>query len=230
MAVTETIWLALVWFLVFVSSTVLHEASHAYVARMLGDQTAYLGGQVSLNPLPHIRREPFGMVLVPLLSYALSGWMFGWASTPYDPGWAHRFPRRSALMALAGPSSNFLLVLLSGLAIRVGLATGLLVAPQYLSFAHVVSAPGGGLIEAGATLLSVAFSLNLILCVFNLLPLPPMDGSAVIQLAMSQGAARAFQQMLRQPMIGWMGILIAWRIFGNIFSPIHRFALSALYP
>ena len=57
-----------------------------------------------------------------------------------------------------------------------------------------------------------------------------MDGSAVVQLAMSEGMARSFQQMLRQPMIGWMGLLIAWRIFGNVFSPILRFAVSALYP
>ena len=64
----------------------------------------------------------------------------------------------------------------------------------------------------------------------DLLPLPPMDGSGVIQLAMSDDLARSFQDILRQPMIGWMGILIAWRLFGNVFAPFHGFAVSLLYP
>jgi len=57
---------------------------------------------VTLNPWPHIRREPVGMILVPLITFATRGWMMGWASAPYDPTWAHRYPRRAAVMALAG--------------------------------------------------------------------------------------------------------------------------------
>src|SRR5688572_25160812 len=114
--------MAAAWFVVFLFSTTLHEASHAFAAQRLGDVTAYGGGQVTLNPLPHIRREPLGMVVVPLLSFFLSGWMFGWASAPYDPIWAQRSPKRAALMALAGPLSNLLLVLIAGTVLRVGLA------------------------------------------------------------------------------------------------------------
>lgn len=227
---SDTILLAAAWFVVFVFSTTLHEAAHAAAALKLGDPTAYRGGQVSLNPVPHIRREPFGMIVVPILSFMLSGWMLGWASAPYDPRWAHRAPRRAALMALAGPLSNFALVLASAVAIRLGMLIGLFEAPQFLSFAHMVEATAGGPATGLATLLSVLFSLNLILGVFNLLPLPPMDGSSVIQLAMSDDRARAFQSILRQPMFGWVGILIAWRIFGSVFGPIHGFAVSLLYP
>ena len=222
--------LGIVWFAVFLLSTTLHEASHAYVGLLLGDATAYRVGQVTLNPIPHVRREPFGMVVVPILSFLLSGWMFGWASAPYDPRWAQRAPKKAALMALAGPLSNLALVLTAGLLLRLGILAGLFAPPEYLSFTHMATAPGGGAAESLATLLSVLFSLNLILCIFNLIPLPPMDGSSVVQLAMTDDMARSFQQLLRQPMLGWIGILIAWRFFGEVFGPIHGYAVQLLYP
>ena len=97
------------WYLIFLFSLVAHEAAHAFTAWRLGDPTARKGGQVTLNPLPHIRREPIGTVAVPLVSYLIGGWMIGWASAPYDPEWARRNPRRAALMSFAGPAANLLL-------------------------------------------------------------------------------------------------------------------------
>ncbi len=226
----DLLLLGLAWFVVFLFSTTLHEAAHAFIALRLGDPTAYHGGQVTLNPLPHVRREPFGMVLVPILSFALGGWMFGWASAPYDPRWALRHPRRAAWMALGGPAANLLLVIVAGLLIRVGMLAGYFHAPRMVSFSQVTAAadlPGA----AGlATLLSVLFTLNLVLLVFNLLPLPPLDGSGVLQLLMGDQLARRYQAFIRQPMLAWAGILIAWRLFGPIFRPIHGLALSLLYP
>ena len=133
-------------------------------------------------------------------------------------------------MALAGPLSNLALVITAGLLLRLGTLSGLFAPPEYLSFAHMATAPAGGAAEGLATLLSVLFSLNLILCVFNLIPLPPMDGSSVVQLAMTDDMARSFQQLLRQPMLGWIGIFIAWRFFGEVFGPIHGYAVQLLYP
>jgi hypothetical protein len=97
----------LVWYMVFLFSVTLHEAAHAWAAQRGGDPTAYLGGQVSLDPRPHIRREPFGMVILPLFTAITSGWPIGYASTPYDPVWALNHPRRAAWMSLAGPAANF---------------------------------------------------------------------------------------------------------------------------
>ena len=105
------------WYASFILSTVIHEAAHAWAALKLGDETAYEGGQVSLNPEPHIRREPFGMVVIPLLTYFIGGWMMGWASAPYDPTWAMQYPKRAALMALAGPVSNLCLAVIAGVII-----------------------------------------------------------------------------------------------------------------
>ena len=73
---------AILFYVVFLFSTTLHEAAHAWVAKLGGDLTAYHGGQVSLDPMPHIRREPFGMVILPLLSAVTTGWPFGFASAP----------------------------------------------------------------------------------------------------------------------------------------------------
>ena len=119
----------LMYYVVFLLSTTLHEAGHAWAAKQGGDLTAYHGGQVSLSPVPHIRREPFGMVILPLLSVAISGWPFGFASAPYDPQWARRYPNRAALMALAGPAANLILVVVAALLIRLGLSTGIFFAP-----------------------------------------------------------------------------------------------------
>lgn len=228
----DLIPLGIAWFVVFVFSTTLHEAGHALAALRLGDPTAYMGGQVSLNPLPHILREPFGMVVVPILSFVLMGgsWMFGWASAPYDPLWALRHPRKSALMALAGPVANLLLVVAAGLLIRVGLALGWLLPPQTLEFARV-AAPAAGSGTAGlATVLSILFSLNLVLLLFNLIPLPPLDGSGVIQLFMSEGAGRRYTAFMSQPMWGLVGLLLAWRVFPIVFRPIFLLAIELVYP
>ncbi|HUK64150.1 MAG TPA: hypothetical protein VLV15_12475, partial [Dongiaceae bacterium] len=99
----------LFWFVAFLFSTTLHEAAHAWAALLGGDPTALRAGQVSLSPLPHIRREPIGMLVVPLLTAFTQGWAIGWASTPYDPRWAAEHPHRAARMAAAGPAANLLI-------------------------------------------------------------------------------------------------------------------------
>ena len=126
------------WYLVFLFSTTLHEASHALVALKLGDDTAHRGGQVTLDPTPHIKREPLGMVIVPILSFLFSGWMIGWASAPYDPSWANRHPQRAAWMAIAGPASNFLLMLTAALLIHLGMMIGWFEAPETLTMPQTV--------------------------------------------------------------------------------------------
>src|SRR5690349_5892393 len=130
----------LIWYVVFLFSTTCHEASHSLAAKLGGDPTAFHGGQVTLNPAPHIRREPFGMVWAPLLSFVLGGWMIGWASAPYDPLWQERYPRRAALMSLAGPAANFALFIIAAVCIRVGLLVGLFQAPERAGFTSITEA------------------------------------------------------------------------------------------
>jgi Zn-dependent protease len=222
--------LGFTWFVVFLFSTTLHEAAHAFAAYRLGDPTAYHGGQVTLNPLPHIQREPVGMVLVPLITFATQHWMMGWASAPYDPEWAHRYPRRAAVMALAGPGANLTLALAAGLLIRLGVMAGALEAPDSANFTRVTAAVAGSPLAAVVGPLSILFSLNLLLFVFNLLPLPPLDGSAVLPAFMSDDVARRYRAFLHQPMISLLGLVAAWNLFGPVFRPIQVLALNLLYP
>jgi Zn-dependent protease len=224
--------LGLVWFVVFLFSTTLHEAGHAFAAYKLGDPTAYEGGQVSLNPLPHIQREPIGMILVPIITFVASPnhLMMGWASAPYDPLWAHRYPKRAAIMALAGPAGNLILVLISGTILRIGLNAGIYM-PVPPSFERLVAASvPGSFAEASVVPLSIFFSLNLLLFLFNLLPLPPLDGSAVLPAFMSNEMSARYNTLLHQPMISLLGLLLAWRVFPYIFYPVTNFALRILIP
>ena len=223
---------AIVYYVVFLFSTTLHEAAHAWVAKLGGDLTAYHGGQVSLDPRPHIRRSPFGMVVLPLLTCLISGWPFGFASAPYDPVWALRHPKRAGWMALAGPGANLLILILAALAIRLGAAAGIFHAPESVSFANLADADAGAVWESVAFLLSVLFSLNLVLACLNLIPLPPLDGSAAIPLLLSEGSASRYQAFLmgHGGAMSFIGIYIAWQVFDVVFNPVFLFAVNIIYP
>jgi len=165
---SETLVRGLLWFAAFLFSTTVHEAAHALAALRGGDTTAYLGGQVSLSPLPHIRREPIGMLVVPLLTAFTNGWALGWASTPYDPYWAARHPRRAAAMAAAGPAGNLLIALVAFALIKIGLSSGFFVSPDHVSFHHVVEAANGSAwLDGLGDLLTVLLMLNALLFVFT---------------------------------------------------------------
>jgi Zn-dependent protease len=205
--------LGFIYYVVFLFSTTCHEAAHALVAKLGGDNTAELGGQVSLNPLPHIRRSPFGMVVFPLLSFfLLNGGMIGFASAPYNPNWARRHPHRAGLMALAGPATNFSLMILGALGLRLGIS---------LHWIHSFRDPA-------AQLLFALFSLNLLLGVFNLIPAPPLDGSSAIMLLMSEDRARGYLDWIHTGTYALPGILVGLIVFRYIFPPVEKFVQSVL--
>lgn len=222
------------WYAAFLLSTTLHEAAHAWLAMKMGDFTAYHGGQVTLNPEPHIRREPIGMVVVPIVAFLFTQgqFMIGWASAPYNVQWANRYPKRSALMALAGPVSNLMLALFSALLIRIGFAVKLFAIPAggSIKISEVaVAAPGTG--EAAAMLaagLSILFSLNMLLAIFNLLPLPPLDGHSVLTFFMGHETALRYRQFMSSGMIPMIGLIVAWRLLPVIFFPVYVAAVLIL--
>jgi len=221
--------LAIVWYVVFIASLTFHEAAHAFVALKFGDTTAYYQGQVTLDPVPHIRRSPFGMVIVPIISYILGGWMIGWASAPYDPYWEDRNRRKAALMALAGPAANLALILLAALCIRGGMLLGYFHAPEQITFNRVTAAEPG-FANSISILLSILFSLNIVLLVFNLIPLPPLDGSSIVTFFLSDYTARRYNAAIQQPSYRLIGLVVAWHIVGFILGPVHTTALNILYP
>lgn len=218
-----------IWYVVFLLSTVCHEAAHALVAKWGGDNTAYVGGQVSLDPMPHIKREPFGLVFVPLFTLLTSGMMIGWGSAPFDPFWQIRYPRRAALMALAGPMTNFFLAALAGIAIHIGISAGIFEPPMLLGGFQLVHAPGGGLSDGLATFLSIMFLLNVILGAFNLVPMPPLDGYTVMGLFLPEDLSLKLIELARTPMFSIFGILLAWQIFPYIVRPVMSFSIRLLF-
>ena len=217
------------WFVAFLFSTTVHEAMHAFVAWKGGDPTAYHGGQVSLSPVPHVRREPIGMVVVPLLTALTQGWAIGWASTPYDPWWASRHPKRAALMSAAGPAGNLMIALVAFAALKAGLASGYFMAPDAVRYGHLVEA-GDGARSFLAAILSIFLTLNVLLAAFNLLPLPPLDGGAILEIFLPEHLRRQLGEFSRQPMFQMVGLLIAWKVFPMIASPLFALVLKAVHP
>jgi len=223
-----------IWYVVFLFTLTLHEAGHALVAWLGGDDTAYRGGQVTLNPWPHVRREPFGTVFIPLLTFFYSGWMMGWASAPFDPEWGRRHPKRLAAMSAAGPAANLLLALSFFFVLKVLLGAGVLAAPAQIGFDHVVE-PAPGTAEASwahplAFSLSVALNLNLLLFLFNLIPIPPLDGGGVLRGLFPDSVGRLLDNLARSPMLSFVGLILAWRVFEYIYAPAFAILLMLLHP
>ena len=224
----------LVWFVVFLFTLTVHEACHGLVAWLGGDSTAYHGGQVSLNPWPHIRREPIGTLVIPLLTFFSSGWMMGWASTPFDPEWGRRHPGRQAAMSAAGPAGNLLIAVLTFITLKLLLAAGVLVAPHHINFNHLVEpaagTPEGSVLYPLAFLLSVALNLNVLLCLFNLLPLPPLDGSGILQGMMPEVFGGLIDGLRRNPVMSLLGLMVAWQVFDVVYHPAFDMLLRLLHP
>jgi Zn-dependent protease len=134
-------------------------------------------------------------------------------------------------MALAGPGANLLLVLLAALALRVGERADLFFAPERIHFGLIAASNASATWEAVGRFLSVVFSLNLLLFVFNLLPFFPLDGSAAITLLMNRETTKRYQEFLwSTPMLGWIGLLIAWKLFDFVFGPVFTAVVNLIYP
>ena len=152
---------------VLVPSVILHEVSHGFVANLLGDDTAKRAGRLTLNPIPHI--DPFGTVILPLI-LSLSGFgAFGFAKpVPVTVGRLRNPRQHSLYVSLVGPAVNIVLAVAAALALRVF---------------FTVETPVGRFVEdtAAADVLVTLGIINVILAAFNLIPLPPLDGSAVVE-------------------------------------------------
>ena len=196
----------------------LHEAAHGYVARHFGDPTAWLAGRISLNPLRHI--DPVGTLLVPGLilatSYFAAGsaMLFGWAKpVPVDFG-RLRHPKREMLwVALAGPAVNLLMAL-----VWTGLLKLLMLMP--------LMAYSRPLAEMSLT----GIEVNLVLMVLNLLPLPPLDGAAVITLVLPGALARRVRAVAAAPGMSFVGIVAAWRCFPLLTRPLFALVVALVHP
>jgi len=187
---------------VLLFSVIIHECAHGYVAEWWGDPTARMLGRLTLNPLPHI--DVFGSILVPgMLLLSGSGILFGWAKpVPVTPENFRDRRMGDITVSLAGPASNILLAL--------GFAAILAVAALISG-----SAPS----EAVWRLCTYGILLNFVLAVFNLLPIPPLDGSHVVANLLPRPAAYAYRSMGQYGLLIVFLLLFIPGLLGTIFLP-----------
>lgn len=212
---------------VLLFSVVFHEVSHGWTAYMLGDKTAYRMGRLTLNPIPHI--DPFMTVLMPLMLGFATGWriMFGGAKpVPVNP-YNFKNPKRDmAITAAAGPASNLVLIIISITLYKILVASGLLNSMDYR-----ISSFNLNFVE---NFFLYAVLINTVLMVFNLIPIPPLDGSKIIMGFMSYRDAMKYESVSRYGIyiiIGVMllGMMLNISILGAILQPFMNFFLNLLF-
>jgi Zn-dependent protease len=212
----QAIILKLFEFAILVFALSLHEAAHAWMASRLGDPTARMLGRLTLNPIKHI--DPFGTILVPLAMLFLfpSGFLIGWAKpTPVTTRNFKNLRRDDILTTLAGPVSN----LLAAIAATIGL---IILARLSGAGAEMVRELAGGIPGPGlsasspavpiAMILYLTIWLNVILAVFNLIPLPPLDGSHVVRHFLPYKALRLYDSL------GMIGLIVFLFLGGHILG------------
>ncbi|MFA4890244.1 MAG: site-2 protease family protein [Candidatus Paceibacterota bacterium] len=185
---------------ILIMSVVIHEVSHGFMANHLGDPTAKYEGRLTLNPFKHL--DFFGSFLVPLITYMAGGFVFGWAKpVPYNP-YNLKNPKVDAgLVAAAGPASNFIIALFFGLILRFGQQFAFIPTP----FMEIVS---------------LIVLINIILGIFNLVPVPPLDGSKVL-FSFLPSAMQGIMNFLER--FGFFFLLIIIFFFSGWILPIVSF-------
>lgn len=193
-------------YLIFLFSFVVHESAHAWMSCKQGDGSARY--YISLNPIPHIKRTPFGMVIIPIVTYFLIGFPLGFASVPVNILWAQQNPRKYGLVALAGPVANLILAI--GFVIVLGF---------YLAFAGKIGFHSEGVRQI-YEVLRMAVNLNVVLAVFNLIPVPPLDGSSIPCLFIPKRHLSSYLRIIWNPSMAMPGMLIAYFAFSGLFGVI----------
>ena len=190
----------------------LHEVGHGWVAMMLGDSTAKDMGRLSINPLKHI--DPVGTVLVPLIMFLASGFIFGWAKpVPINWNQLDNKKRDIALVALAGPFANFIMIIFWALIAKF----------------FIVAAEQGNAIANILTLMAWAgIVINSLLMILNLFPLPPLDGSRVVFSLLPESIASQYAKIEPYGLIILVLLLVSGILF-RIIEPLFFYLQQVMY-
>ncbi|HVG29244.1 MAG TPA: site-2 protease family protein [Pyrinomonadaceae bacterium] len=193
----------------------LHEMMHAWMSDRFGDDLARHQGRISLNPVTHV--DPIGTLLFPAIAFFTGAALLGWARpTPVNPlAWRNKRVA-NFWVSIAGVLGNFTIALVVGIIIRVLYSTGVLT----INHGLVPANPDSTLMEGVAALLSVFFQMNVGLGVFNLFPIPPLDGSKILESILPERFESALQSLNQ---FGFMLLFVA--LFTGVFSVIFRIVI-----
>lgn len=206
----------IITFVVFLLSLTVHECAHAWAAERSGDSTGRYLGRVTLNPIPHI--DPFGTILFPLISMIYGFGMFGWAKpVPFNPLNLRERRLGEIVIALAGPMSNVALAILFILLYKVLFQT------STLAFRMM-----GGLLQPIETMIEIGIFLNIVLAVFNLIPIPPLDGHHVVRNLLPDSLAELYSQI--PPWMGFILLILLTNVgfTGALVQPIFALVIQIL--
>ncbi len=212
----ERIAFGLMGYVVLLFSLSVHEAAHGWMALRMGDDTAARQGRITLNPLSHI--DPFGTLLIPLLQFVYSGVpLLGWAKpTPVGAHNFRRLARGHVLVAMAGPASN--------LALAVAFT-----AVFFLAIRLFGVPPDPRRMDPVTVLLTIGIQINVVLALFNLVPLPPLDGSWVVSWSLPRSLSVHYDRIV-EPYGQWvLLILFATGVLGWLLSPFTGALAAFLY-
>ena len=213
----------LLWFIVFLFSLSVHESAHALVSDRFGDDLGRSLGRISLNPIVHM--DPIGTVLFPLLGAFTGIPLFGWAKpVPVNPlAWREK-DKANFWTSAAGPLSNFSLAIISFIILKAMMMAGL----ATFGTSYFMLGAGEGILDPIVKLVSLGLTVNLALGIFNLIPVPPLDGGGMLESVLPREAQNAFEQI--KP-YGFMLLfaLMMLGAFGFIYFPVMIFVMNMLY-
>jgi Zn-dependent protease len=210
----------IIFFIVLLFSLSFHEAAHAWTSNRFGDDTGKLQGRITLNPIAHI--DPIGTILFPLLSAVVGIPLLGWAKpVQTNPRLWRDKTKANIMVSAAGPLSNFILAVIAFVIIKLLIMSGVLMLNGGY-YTLVVAAPGQPVyMSALAVLLSVLLMLNVLLGVFNFIPVPPLDGSHILEELLPSGMAEAYYQVRPFGFI-LLYLLMMLGVFSAIFVPVYK--------
>lgn len=203
---------AFLLYVTLIVSLTFHEAAHGWLAMLGGDRTAYHAGQVTLNPIPHMQREPFGTIVLPLLGLLSSNGtrLLGYASAPIDARWAERNPRKAALMSAGGPLANLLLAAIA------------------FAILYWIARPHTDNEDRIRDIAIVFLRINLLLAVFNAIPLPPLDGAGILSGLVPQ-TRPLYRRIASIPYATLVVFVVVAYNLSDLYDPIY-FAVDRWLP